>query len=144
MSPQVLRGLTGPNAGYNGFVGEWQTPGTTVAASDKPLSSGDRAEYPHRTAARLGYSLQVRILPKPSWGLSSIGRAPVLQAGCSGFDTHRLHRVKAGEPERHTTRARFTGPHESVTQLVEGAASGNRGTPCRGFESRPALQIAMV
>jgi hypothetical protein len=27
------------------------------------------------------------------WGLSSVGRAPALQAGCRGFESRRLHQI---------------------------------------------------
>ena len=34
---------------------------------------------------------QVRILSGGFWGHNSVGRVPVLQAGCRGFKSHWLH-----------------------------------------------------
>lgn len=34
---------------------------------------------------------RVRVPIGPFWGCSSVGRAPALQAGGSGFESHQLH-----------------------------------------------------
>ena len=34
------------------------------------------------------------LIPKETWGCSSVGRAPALQAGGHGFESHHLHQAE--------------------------------------------------
>ena len=59
------------------------------------------------------------------WGCSSVGRAPALQAGGHGFESHHLHqpttsagKVEAAKsgPEFSTTMGKQEGKQETVRQ----------------------------
>ena len=40
------------------------------------------------------------------WGCSSAGRAPALQAGGHGFESHHLHQVRRTDKEKESRRKR--------------------------------------
>ena len=42
----------------------------------------------------------------PSWGCSSVGRAPALQAGGHGFESHHLHQRRLGQRDGENDRER--------------------------------------
>ena len=58
-----------------------------------------------------------------TWGCSSAGRAPALQAGGHGFEPHHLHQPAVPVP-KHGTMERTGKPNEerSVAQVVRAHA----------------------
>ena len=64
----------------------------------------DRSKPTPRIAERmLGY-LRKKVILYFQWGCSSVGRAPALQAGGHGFESHHLHQ---GRGEMRTNRYRL-------------------------------------
>jgi hypothetical protein len=62
-------------------------------------------------------------------GCSSVGRAPALQAGGRGFESHQLHKIAIGAAQRAMARSprRVTGLHISFAAFRRRLARG-RGT----------------
>ena len=56
----------------------------------------------------------------PIWGCSSAGRAPALQAGGHGFDSHHLHQRQVAAAELDKLNANITPKGEVGIREVEG------------------------
>ena len=50
---------------------------------------------------------------RPLWGCSSAGRAPALQAGGHGFESHHLHQPQVAAPEKGRS-IDFTSPESGI------------------------------
>ena len=90
-------------AGSPPFYGEHESlsRGTRIRDSFK---RNERRSADTKQSAELivvQFSVTERSRSFPIWGCSSAGRAPALQAGGHGFDSHHLHQSAKADEENH-------------------------------------------
>ena len=60
------------------------------------------------------------------WGLSSVGRAPALQAGCHRFESVRLHHKPTRSESTVLVLSRPVGTHRAISRAIYIVQRDNR------------------
>ena len=71
------------------------------------------SDYVDEGRRRMGGNMQA---DAPKWGCSSVGRAPALQAGGHGFESHHLHQVGSADSQSRRSTPKAKSSHDGMLE----------------------------
>ena len=92
-------------------------PNTEVKLTSVDNTSRETVREDRSRPTQRDCSTRVGQFLEPLWGCSSAGRAPALQAGGHGFESHHLHQPRVAAPEKEKSLD-FTSPKSGIERTT--------------------------